>query len=471
MSDTLALPAHADNQLQFTDRTRHLRRIGKCPREAYLSTAFGPSGYGIARKRISTPLASGSMLHDAMGYLLDWLKSWDQLPDDETVRAAIAVAHAKYDATCEARGLSFWQEGDALMQRHILEQKTLISAMVWVWVLQKLPGLLADYMVVAVETEEVTVYDCTCGIGTSLPPWEAHAEKGCQGIALQTKADWIGELRSVPGHFTYHEFKTTGLEASTWADKWDTDIQPHLGTIGWQDRTGQEISGIFVHGILKGRRLKEKAPGDVGRKYTGPDFQDTRLIYGYCFPGTPPLVPDDWQSEYDWWDPVENRARKLGPKYQKRLVTDYPGGVEQWIRDMPEEERQKHVLTVGPILPNPGKTRDAVEGWVQAEQDTRQKVWVLHDLLTSPLVNGDWTHPTVQGELARSFPQSWNCQPYGRRHGCDFIKICQKEAGWQDPLAFLDYIPRRPHHEPELQQAIARGLLVPEDSGDDDDDG
>jgi hypothetical protein len=35
-------------------------------------------------------------------------------------------------------------------------------------------------------------------------------------------------------------------------------------------------------------------------------------------------------------------------------------------------------------------------------------------------------------------------------------------VGWDDPIGSGQYQPRRPHHDPELQQAIARGLLVAE---------
>jgi hypothetical protein len=456
------------SSLQFTDRSRFLLRTGKCPRAAFLSTAWGPTGYGIARKRVSTPLASGTMLHDGLGYILDYLLNRDMLPTDAITTQAVALAHAKYDATVAARGLSFWGENDVAMIKHIQEQRALIEALIWVWVLEKLPALHAEYRVVAVESEEVSVYACTCSILDGIPPWEDHEAKGCEGIALQSKADWIGQHRDQPDAYTYHEFKSSGLDPGIWADKWDTDIQPHLGPLGWQDRTGLTITGCFVHGLFKGRRAKERMPEDRGRKYTGPDYQDSRLVYGYCKPGTPPLVPDDWAAEYEWWDEQEHRARRLGPSYKKRLTSEYPGGVRQWVLDMAPEERQKHVMTVGPILPNPERQESAVEAWVQSEVETREKIWQLHEIMAEPDVAGDWTHRKVQGELDRSFPQSWNCRPYGRRHECDFVKICLKQAGWQDPEGALDYIPRRPHHDPELQQAIARGLLVPEDQGEED---
>lgn len=453
--------------LTFTDRSRFEQHTGKCPRAFYLSTAYGRSGYGIQRRRVSTPLASGTMLHEVFGAILRYVMEHDTFPPDHVTRDAIALGHAKYDATVVARGLQYWEGGDEAMQRLVAEQKALIEGLAWCWVLEKLPGLLDEYRVVSVEQEEVAIYACTCGIGDGIGGQDDHDANGCEGVALQTKADWIGQHRDQPDAYTYHEFKTFGMYASAWADKWDTAIQPHLGTVGWEQRTGRRISGIFVHGLNKGQRKKEKALGDTGRTYTGPEYQDSRLVQGYCKPGAPPLIADDWQASYDWVDET-GKNRKLGPSYQKRLTSLYPGGVEAWVREMPSEDRQEHVLTVGPILPEDYKTQSAVEAWVASELRARAAKWLVADAVDE--AGGDWTADPVQSLLNQHFPQSWNCMPYGRKHACEFKGICQRQAGWQDPEVFLEFVPRRPHHDPELQQAVARGLLVPEDMGEDDAD-
>lgn len=453
--------------LQFTDRSRHELRIGRCPRAAYLSTAFGPSGYGIQRRYVSVPLASGSMFHTAIGQILEWCKVEDALPPDDVVRHAILAAQTEYDALVVTRGLSYW-EGDEQLQRTTREQRILIEALVWCWVLEKLPPLLDEYIIRYVETEEVMIVGCTCGLGDGIGVQADHDARECQGIGIQTKADWIGERRDTPEYFAYHEFKTFGGAPGTWASRWQTAIQPYVGALGWEARTGKSISATYVHGLYKGPRKKEKAAGDVGRTYTGPEFQDSRLVYGYLNPGAPPLEPADWQPEYEWWDGT--RTRRLGPSYKKALVDAYPGGTEAWVRHMTSAQRQEQVLTIGPLLPRTEVVRAYLRGWTATEQKVRLALWDLYQLLQSPDIAGDWTHLEVQTLLDQEFPQSWQCDRYGAHHRCEYLPICNREAGWEDPINALAFIVRRPHHEPELLQMRARGLEPPDDQGTDEDE-
>jgi hypothetical protein len=71
-----------------------------------------------------------------------------------------------------------------------------------------------------------------------------------------------------------------------------------------------------------------------------------------------------------------------------------------------------------------------------------------------------WASPEFQTLLDQLVPCSWECRPYGKEHQCEFVRICHRDQGWQDPIGSGYFVPRRPHHAPELEQAIARGLLV-----------
>lgn len=463
---TLAAPALSTPDepilLQFTDRSRHMTRIGRCPRAGFLATAFGPTGYGIQRKAQSVPLTSGTMLHEAHEYVLRWVMVHDALPDDAIVREAIAEAHAKYDETFTARGLQFWEAGDEALQRTVVEQKALIEALVWIWAWYSLPPFHQQYRIVSIEGEEVTVYGCTCGLGDGVPPWGVHVERGCTGIALQTKADWIGQHREYLDQFTYHELKTTGAYPEQFAGKWFTDIQPYLGAHGWEQRTGHQISQTYIHGFLKGRRAKEKAPGDYGRKYTGPEYQDSRLVYAYCRPAEPPVFPEaDWQLEWEWQD-EEGKTRRLGNKYKKTLTTFYPGGVEAWVRALSPDQAAKHLTIVGPLLPKPEIVAGTIAGWVATEQRTQDALWIISEAMQS---GKDWHDPEILALIDTHFPQSWQCDRFGANHRCEFTPICLRDSGWQDPLTFMNFVPRRPHHEPELRQMRQRGLEPPADQG------
>lgn len=458
-------PTAQPNRLHFTDRSRHIRRIGYCPRAAYLGNHFGPTGYGIQRGKVSVPLTSGTMLHRGEELILQAAQALDAVPADDVIRDAIAQAQAEYDAAVAARGLQYW-DGDEQVQRTVQEQRLLIAGLLWCWALDDLPRQLEEYRIIAIESEEVTVFGCTCGIGDGIPPWEAHRDKGCEGIAIQTKADWIGERRAYPGQFVYHESKTTGAYASTFANKWELDIQPFLGAYGWEQRTGYEISGTIIHGFLKGQRKREKAPGDTGRSYTGVEYQDSRLVYAWHNPGNPPLIDADWQSDYEWVD-ESGKTRRLGPSYRRKLVDDFPGGIEAYVRALTIVQRAEHLCVVGPLMPRPGVVQAFLRGWVAAEERVRAALWDIYDLTST---GSPWYSPEVLALLDEHFPQSWQCDRYTSRHRCEFAAICKQEAGWQDPLGALGFVLRRPHHEPELEQMRARGLEPPADQGSDEEE-
>ena len=68
-----------------------------------------------------------------------------------------------------------------------------------------------------------------------------------------------------------------------------------------------------------------------------------------------------------------------------------------------------------------------------------------------------------QALLNALMPRSYNCRRFGKRHACQFEMLCFYREGWANPLGGGHYLPRRPHHQPELDQAIGRGLMLPED--------
>jgi hypothetical protein len=73
-----------------------------------------------------------------------------------------------------------------------------------------------------------------------------------------------------------------------------------------------------------------------------------------------------------------------------------------------------------------------------------------------------WNSPEFQNRLASLVSPSFECRRFGLRHECAFVPICFKQAGWEDPLGGGKYVPRRPHHQPEIDQAVERGLLLDE---------
>lgn len=447
------------NLLTFTDRTRCTTRHGQCAHRAYLSTMWGPHGYGLQPRRTGSPLASGTMLHDGMALIMEHCLAHDLEPDAAVINTAVAVATTKYRQLAEKRRVGYWDEGDdPEYLHHVLEQQVLIEALLWAFCVEKLPAILEDHQVVSVEQEEVTVYACTCGLGEH-GMWEEHVENGCEGIGFQHKADCIMQSRRNPDHFSYHEFKTSGLYADGFLAKYETDIQPFLGARGWEHRNNHQVIAAYVHGLLKGQRKRIYQDGG----YNGPDRQNSLLVYGYCDPGAPPLTDPSWAYAYEYVG-ADGKNKRLPRSYQKTLTSEYPGGVQAWVLGMPAELRQPSLVTAGPL---PRRNIDlTMRGFVHAEEAARVARWEINDAIAE--AGGDWTAQAVQELIAIHFPRSWNCRPYGKRHQCPFVPICLRQAGWEDPLS-MSFDVRRPHHQPELEQAIERGLILPEDTDDEPD--
>jgi hypothetical protein len=54
------------------------------------------------------------------------------------------------------------------------------------------------------------------------------------------------------------------------------------------------------------------------------------------------------------------------------------------------------------------------------------------------------------------------------RNRCVFEDPCLYREGWGDPIGSGRYIERRPHHKDELEQAIGRGLMLPDEGAGED---
>lgn len=456
-------PGLAPIQLFLTDRSRMEDRWGLCPRKSYLRTAWGPTGYGLQRTRRSTPLASGTLLHDALQPLLAHVQATDTLPSADQLTEAIAAAVAAYDAQVSTRGLDYWGETDAALILFVAEQKLLIEALVRAWVTRRLPQILETERCVEVEQERVVVYRCTCGLGDGLGEWQEHVANGCTGIAPMLRADSIWEARRAPGHFRYREFKTVSQAGPAWTAEWETTMQPYLGALGFEQAHGVTITDAVIEGLVKGPRL--------GGKDGKPEYQNCPLIYGWCKPGQPPAVPEEWATRYEWWDAVEQKSRRLPKGFQRTLVDRFPGtdtlppGLEGWLGLVEPEVYAQVLVTVGPLPRKDRLVRSAVDAWIASEEQHRLHLWELGDLIEA--VGGDWTHPDVQLTLDTHWPRSWRCQRYGRKYGCEYIDICHELPGWEDPLGGGQYLVRTPHHDPERWQMIQRGLApgetLPED--------
>lgn len=433
----------------------------------YLGYHAGPTGYGYTTKTESIPLTTGSAAHQGLEGLAHILKQHDRLPSELEVRQVIAHARAVYEAKLTKAGFRGGMFTGPIVEETIKEQSALIHGLVWTIALRFIPWLHQTYKVLEVEQERLHFLDCQCGAGPL--PQADHDARGCQGKALMIRTDILAQHR-VGGHLAYFEGKTTGWESDAWAEQWETKPQLGLGTLDLEKKYGQEVSELFVVGMNKGSRKRDDK--DLDTAFAGMKRQQSPLAYGYCRPGNPPLAKEDWIPSYTWIN--DAGEKKTASKAHKRrgiwLIDDSDWGLWQayktsdplmvpeefWARQLPVSVLEKVVFVLGPMNRQDAQLLSLRRGMQGEEQRWQERLWQLYELQTK---GARWESETFQTTLDQLIARSWNCRPFGKEHQCEFIPLCFKHAGWTDPAA-MGFVPRRPHHQPETEQAVGRGLLL-----------
>lgn len=459
----------------LTDRSRYTAGTGRCRMQRFLTNHYGPTGYGMVRKAESLPLATGKYTHLALEGLFRHLRDTDTFPEVAQIRAAIAEAVTAYDQRIAARGYAGLLQSERSDQV-IVEQKALVAGLVWAFSRTILPWIYRDFRIVETETEQLYVLGCTCGAG-ALAPQAEHEARDCTGIGQMLKLDVLAEPRVGEG-LIYFETKTTGWAGDTWSEQWETKPQLAIGSFGIEERYGKKLTGSYIIGLQKGPR--KKAVDAFGEEITR---QESVLCYGYCRPGNPPLAPEDWVPSYEWTD-EQGQVRRKSRQHEKRGIWEIEHGdwpvwlaskqadptltpTECWVNWLPQPVLAKQVFLVGPMQPQVSQIASLKRAIVAEERDWQARLWQLYEWASEH--GAHWTDAAYQAQLDALFPRSYDCRRFGSRHQCEFVPICFKLEGWDDPLGGGKYVPRRPHHEPELRQAIERGLL-PEQSEEEEQD-
>jgi hypothetical protein len=298
-------------------------------------------------------------------------------------------------------------------------------------------------------------------------PFAIHVARACEGTVLMLRTDLLAQRR-VGGGLAYFEIKTTGWDSDAWAEQWETDFQLALGTIDVSRTYGEEVTELYIVGLGKGPRRKDKYEIEGVAPMRR---QQSALCYGYYKPGAPPLACDQWLPAWEWVD-EHGETKRANKTYKRRGVweltdSDWPVWLayhqqdpslapeEFWVRTLPESVMDKVCFILGPLNRQDHQIEATRQGMIGEEQTWRERLWALYELQQQH----PWASEEFQWAYARLVPKSWACRPFGKEHQCEFVGICHREEGWQDPIGNGRYKPRLPHHAPELQQAIARGLL------------
>jgi hypothetical protein len=450
--------------LWLTDRSRFKLGTGRCARARYLSYHFGPTGYGITMKREALPLATGLSVHEGTEQFCQVLLKEHRLPTLDETRVVIASVRATYEAKVTTRGYRGILSSEQT-EETIKEQSALISGLLWAVRLKFLTWLVERYTVVAVEREHMHFLDCTCGA----PPLDAeeHIRRGCTGKVLMQRIDILAQQKNGQ-NFAYLEIKTTGFDSASWAEQWETDPQLALGTLDVSKIYGGEVTELYIVGLSKGSRKRDRYEDDGRRRQLSP------LCYGYCRPGNPPLMKDDWLPSYEWTTDDGTTKRK-SKAHRRRGVwelteSDWPAWTayrhqdpamsaeEFWVRFLPHSVLDKTCFLLGPMNRQDEQLASLRRSLVAEETRWQQTLWTLYELQQQ---GHSWASETFQHALDAHVPCSWQCRPFGKDTQCEMVGICHRHQGWDDPLA-NGYQPRLPHHAPEQLQAVARGLLPDE---------
>lgn len=458
--------------LWLVDRSRIETGTQRCTWERLLNYHFGPSGYGIARKAESIPLTTGIAIHVGTQLLGEWCR---QHPHEESVpleviRLAVQTAREQYEARARARGLVGWAD-ETRVEEIIGEQSSLIGGLIWCVGLEFLPWLLSSqsahggYEVVEVETEEVYVVGCTCGLGDGIGTGEEHEARDCFGVGFMSKPDLLTRARLRPDSYQYWEYKSTGRLSKAWQESWETRVQFHAGIVGAEKRLGIRVDETYVVGLWKGYRDTDSQ---------GVKRQNSVCCYGYYRAPKPPLHEGAWEA---LWEDKTRTPQKLNWQQWKKTPVwtatfpDQPEGmdsVEYWLRWLPAHVRSQQLAIVGPF----NRQDVLIDGFfrelVPAEHKWREGLWALYEAMAAN--DWQWASPEVQAIVSHHWQRSWACRKFGAEHQCQFVGLCFQKEGWTDPLGGGQFVLRRPHHEPELQAAIASGVIPSDEAEEQEDD-
>jgi hypothetical protein len=460
--------------LWYASNTPHKISTTRCDWERWFTQHAGPHGTGYRLRATAVPLATGIAHHRGLELIGEWILDWQaahpgqqlmQLPVEVLAWAAEECA-ASYEAKARAKGLQTTmldaQTAPAIEQL-ILEQRTLIEGMVWIWGLTRLPALLPQYRLFAVEHEDCLVLDCTCGLGESIADIDQHEARSCTGIAYMAKADQLWQKVGSTS-YTYLQFKSAGSLNIYKKAQWEHSGQLLFDMESASRRYGIDVAEGFVDYSMKGWRGRDRnAPP------TEPKYQHSYLCYAYydAAIGLQEIqgnLAASWAAEASWYDEVAGKNRKVPQSFVKvpiweperplPVVREGASRVENWVRGvLTDLQRAKLVEVLGPFPRPQLRVPLAIAGIKAEERRFRADVEYLREHgAVYP------NHPLVDQVIARS----WECTSYdGTR--CLAYDTCHREIGWESPEGNPRFERRRPHHDPELRAVLALGHELPED--------
>lgn len=454
--------------LFYTSHSPHEKGLRDCPMERYVEYHAGRHGSGYRRTSTAVPLVTGGAVHKGMQFVGEWILEWQAknpqrrlmtLPDPVIAWAATEAA-VRYEQRARAKGLQLTQTDAAAMvavEQLIMEQRTLVEALVWMYCLVRLPYMLSEYKLFDVEFEETPVLDCTCGLGDWNTAIDIHKARSCQGIVSQAREDFTWEAVADLS-LVAEEFKTKATERASWEQAWEHSAQLWLNMEAKSRRLGRPVNTAFVPVLFKGWRGKERGAGPEE-----PKWQHSTLCWAWYDPGGLPLREPNWSSKYRWTDefgrghtlprtytrvPIWDESRPLPPVPLRPEASR----VERWIKNfITPAQYAEHVKILGPFPRPQHRLEDATAALLAEERKWRKTIKQLREAGAY-----EPAHPLV----SQLVPRSWNCTKYDGTP-CMAKPICDKQPGWDAIESMAIYERRTPHHAPERTAFEELGWELP----------
>lgn len=456
VSAPLIKPVRAYENYWLTDSSR-ISAGHRCRMSRYLGYSAGPHGTGLTRRSMSTPLVTGVAVHAALQTILEECQrnGSKEIPSDEFIQLATSVQVEKYKAQVKARGLdvavgadhaqgSGGDRGDSEAANRVREQTTLLAALVFGYCRITLPVLLEEFEILKVEQEE----DLDLGSRT----------------LLMSRRDLLLRDRTT-GEAVMWDFKSSSTINDSYVEQWKSSPQMMVGARAASYLLGEPVKRFYIDVLMKGSMKPDY--NEATGAYDGPRRQQSFLVWPYFKPGSPPLVPDEWQPfwKYACGDAAncsKNRSGQphnhtLGKGWERKLHPD----PWKWVQSLRKGDLATAYQILGPYPIDDYKIDQYLRGQEQDEEDWIRRVGAANaaEDTYSSVAQAGWETQEFQEELDRLFPRSYQCENvYGAP--CQFKALCFKtDPGWRDPIGSGLYIPRAPHHAQE--EAAFKALGVP----------
>lgn len=477
------------SDLWYTSRSTYERGTQHCPFARYVEYHAGPYGYGLSRKAMSLPLVTGTYAHQGITDVLQWVLdatehtgSQPESVPDEVIRWAAERAVEQYREVCHKRGILTYAQDDpeslAKLQYLILEQEHLIAGLTWAWCLTRLPIYLRDYTILEVEGEQEYVIGCTCGLGNGIGSFEEHELRGCVGIGVQSKPDFLC-IRKADGAAGYVEFKTASMANRGLNSSWERKPQFILGMLGAERKHGKTFTHAWVETLVKGKRDRERP-----YKAENPKLQQSMLCHAYYAPPNPPMSEGSWRPGYNYttalgeefiadrksgyrksalWTPPQMEAWPGLPMVDRGDgTTELMSVSEYWVKTLQAEyptHLDKCIAPIGPLPRNDEQIEKALRGFLAEENLWRDRLWRIYEFSQEHGV--EWGDDEFHAFVETVVPRSWHCDPFAD-HPCGNQPICHPVTeDWRRPVESELFVYRTPHHRAELEQIQKRGLTPP----------